>query len=252
MTFDPFGDFATRGYLRNVFGEKNPEIIKRHEHHTFRLHVAEALDALRAGSSLRYSDILDTHRRLFSDYYPWAGQDRRALLPDLAVGKAGRYDIFAHPQDIRRAVGHALDLGLDPRVMRVRPGEVMGLLAYGHPFLDGNGRTLMVVHADLARRADIHIEWEHIHKLPYLAALTRELEHPGKALDQFLGPFVRRGAISLSDTADRLSRNTGLGPPMDVTPAVRAKVVTSTSTLPEPDAPAGGDEPPEPSRGPRP
>jgi len=25
MTFDPFGDFATRGYLQNVAGEKNPE-----------------------------------------------------------------------------------------------------------------------------------------------------------------------------------------------------------------------------------
>jgi fido (protein-threonine AMPylation protein) len=29
--------------------------------------------------------------------------------------------------------------------MRERPGEVMGYFAHGHPFLDGNGRTIMVV-----------------------------------------------------------------------------------------------------------
>ena len=142
MTFDPFGDFEARGYLRNIFGEKNPHIIKRLEHHAFRLHVADALEALRARSSLRYGDVLDTHRRLFSDYYPWAGRDRLTILPDLAVGKAGRYNIFAHPQDIRRAVEHAL--GPDPSTMNSRPGEVIGLLACAHPFVDGNGRTLMV------------------------------------------------------------------------------------------------------------
>lgn len=28
MTFDPFNDFETRGYLHNVFGEKDPSIVK--------------------------------------------------------------------------------------------------------------------------------------------------------------------------------------------------------------------------------
>jgi cell filamentation protein len=32
MPFDPFGDFATRGYLRNFAGEKDPEAIKHLEH----------------------------------------------------------------------------------------------------------------------------------------------------------------------------------------------------------------------------
>ena len=35
MSFDPFGDFETRGYLRNVFGEKDPNIIKYLEHSSF-------------------------------------------------------------------------------------------------------------------------------------------------------------------------------------------------------------------------
>ena len=39
MIFDPFGDFETRGYLRNVFAEKDPAIIKRLEHQAFRQRI---------------------------------------------------------------------------------------------------------------------------------------------------------------------------------------------------------------------
>jgi hypothetical protein len=127
MSFDPFGDFDTRGYLRNAFADKAPEIVKLKEHNAFRMHVGEALDALAARRSLKYQNVLDTHRRLFSDYYPWAGQDRAAVLPDLAVGKAGRYDLFSHPQDSQRAVEYGLSLARDKVTMRENPGEIMGL-----------------------------------------------------------------------------------------------------------------------------
>lgn len=40
--------------------------------------------------------------------------------------------------------------GQDSPFMREQPGEVMALLAHAHPFLDGNGRTIMVLHAELA------------------------------------------------------------------------------------------------------
>ncbi len=32
MTFDPFGDFETRGYLRNIARAKDPRIIQQLEH----------------------------------------------------------------------------------------------------------------------------------------------------------------------------------------------------------------------------
>jgi cell filamentation protein len=67
--------------------------------------------------------------------------------------------LFAHPADAQRAVEYGLQLGSDPAVMKQRPGEVMGYLAYGHPFLDGNGRTIMVVHVVMAERAGISIDW---------------------------------------------------------------------------------------------
>jgi fido (protein-threonine AMPylation protein) len=37
--------------------------------------------------------------------------------------------------------------------MKARSGEIMGYLAYGHPFLDGNGCTIMTAHSALAQRA---------------------------------------------------------------------------------------------------
>jgi cell filamentation protein len=75
--------------------------------------------------------------------------------------------------------------------MASKPGEVMGYLAYGHPFLDGNGRTIMTVHAELAQRAGISLDWAATDKMDYLTALTRELDKPGKGhLDAYLKPFI--------------------------------------------------------------
>jgi cell filamentation protein len=79
--------------------------------------------------------------------------------------------------------------------MREKPGEVVGYLAYGHPFLDGNGRTIMLLHAVLADRAGFSIDWAATSKDAYLGALTEEIDQPGKgALDRYLLPFVREGA----------------------------------------------------------
>jgi cell filamentation protein len=107
--------------------------------------VLAALEALQNVQRVSYQDVLDVHRTLFGSVYPWAGQDRLAPAPDIAVGKAGHFDLFAHPRDIKRAVENGLDLAPNPVAMRDRPGEVFRLLAYGHPVLEGNGRMLMTV-----------------------------------------------------------------------------------------------------------
>ena len=46
MTFDPFGDFVTQGYLRNVEKEKDLDIVKRLEHASFTTGLDEAFTAL--------------------------------------------------------------------------------------------------------------------------------------------------------------------------------------------------------------
>ena len=83
MSFDPFGDFKTSGYLRNVFGEKDPDIIKHLEHAAFVAGIAEASKYLSSIRRLSYSDVLQTHKILFGDLYPWAGQDRMRTAPEI-------------------------------------------------------------------------------------------------------------------------------------------------------------------------
>lgn len=189
MTFDPFGDFETEGYLRNFAQEKDPDTLRRLEHSSFETGLDEALKYLQ-DKTITYADVLKTHEILFDAVYPWAGQDRAQTASDIAVGKGEV--LFAHPADSKQAVDYALQKGNDPKAMAQQPGDVFGNLAYAHPFLDGNGRTLMVVHAVLAHRAGISIDWSATDKTAFLSALTKEIEHPGKGhLDDYLKPFVR-------------------------------------------------------------
>ncbi|NSZ87663.1 BID domain-containing protein [Agrobacterium tumefaciens] len=215
MTFDPFGDYATRGYLRNVRGA-DETAVKRLEHAAFRGELDFALDYLKSRTELSYEDVLQTHAKLFSGLYPWAGQDRTVTAPGSAIGKNGNFDLFSHPADSRRAVETALEMAADRSTMRTKPGEIMGYLAYAHPFLDGNGRTIMTVHAELCRRAGIHIDWSQTNKTDYLNALTKELDAPGKGhLDLYLKPFVRIETLGQTQAANMLRRLPGLGPSTD-------------------------------------
>jgi cell filamentation protein, protein adenylyltransferase len=208
VTFDPFGDFETRGYLRNLANEKDPEIIRRLEHTSFTTGIDAAFERLAAIKHLSYLDVLETHKILFEAVYPWAGQDRLETAPDLAVSRGPI--LFARPQDIQRAVNFALEHGQDKALMAARPGEIMGYLAYGHPFLDGNGRTIMVVHSVLAQRAGFSIDWAAIGKTDYLSALTKELDSPGKGhLDTYLRPSVRE-ALTDDSLAAKIVEAPGL------------------------------------------
>jgi cell filamentation protein len=94
--------------------------------------------------------------------------------------------------------------------MRARPGEIMGYLAYGHPFLDGNGRTIMTVHSVLTQRAGFSIDWSATTKDAYLDALTEEIEDPSRGhLDAYLKPFMR-DVIAYEHLATAIVRTPGL------------------------------------------
>jgi cell filamentation protein len=197
VTFDPFGDFETAGYLRNFEKEKDPVIVKRLEHASFTTGIDDAFTALADKSPLTYADVLSTHEILFDAFFPWAGQDRCMTSPEIAISRDTV--VFADPNDIQNAVEYALKIGNDPAQMKEKPGTVMGYLAYGHPFLDGNGRTIMVVHCVLTQRAGFSIDWAEIDKAAYLTALTQEIDDPRKGvLDAFLKPYVRSAVTDLS------------------------------------------------------
>jgi cell filamentation protein len=190
--FDPFGDFATAGYLRNVAAEKDLEIVKRVEHDVFTANLQDAFDHLAAQPVITYGDFLKVHQILFGAFYPWAGRDRWETTPDSAILKGDTY--FCHPAHSRLAVEEGLRLGQDRATMRGAHGTVMGFFAYGHPFLDGNGRTMLVVHAELCHRAGFSIDWARTSKNDYLRALSAEIATPAKGiLDRYLHGFVESG-----------------------------------------------------------
>jgi cell filamentation protein len=87
VTFDPFGDFATEGYLRNFEKEKDLAIIKRAEHASFVTGLDEAFAYLAKSKVLAYEDVLKVHGILFGAVYPWAGQDRIQTAPKLTIKK---------------------------------------------------------------------------------------------------------------------------------------------------------------------
>ena len=100
---------------------------------------------------------------------------------------------FAHPDDIRLAIDEGLRLGQIPASMQNRPGEILGLFAYGHPFFDGNGRTMLLVHTELCRRAGMYIDWQRMQKRDYLTALSNELLKPKPdSLDEYFSSFMRK------------------------------------------------------------
>lgn len=195
MSFDPFGDFETAGYLRNSLQLKDPIEVKESEHLSFESSIEDALAYLAKSKPIDYKTVLRIHEILFCDFYPWAGKDRNELVPHLAVFKGSlddpRSTAFERPELIRMSVDYALKLAADKKRFRNRPGEVMGQLAFSHPFLDGNGRTILLVFMELCYRAGFAVEWSKTNKDNYLQALGDEIREPGKGhLDNYLKPFV--------------------------------------------------------------
>lgn len=186
--FDPFNDFAENGYLRNVRKDKDATIIKHVEHNLFRAKLNEALSFISSKKRVQYKDFLQIHRILFASYYRWAGQDRSITMPNQAVVKGDV--IFCHPLDSKRAIDTGLLLGQNKPQMQNRFGEVMGLFAFGHPFLDGNGRAILLMHMELSYRAGFSISWADTAKSDYLDALGDEIKKPGRGiLDSYLLQF---------------------------------------------------------------
>ncbi|HEY2115948.1 MAG TPA: Fic family protein [Candidatus Angelobacter sp.] len=204
---DPFGDYQIEGYLRNLFKEKDLEIVGHLETAAFEAQILQAIRSLRRQPTVNYEQITETHRQLFDSVYPWAGQDRSENAPHIAIAKAGYKTLFAHPADIRKAAEYALNRAKDTKYLRDHPGEVFGYLAHAHPFLEGNGRTILTVYAELCRRGGFHIKWEDIDKDKFLRTLTDELLKPGSSMNELLLPYVRSGMLSVEKAAVQLKLN---------------------------------------------
>jgi fido (protein-threonine AMPylation protein) len=97
-----------------------------------------------------------------------------------------------------------------PSDLGKNPGEIFGFFAHAHPFLDGNGRTILTVYSELCRRAGFLIDWPQIPKSDFLMALTKELMRPSAGyLDSLLRPYMKEVKLSARKMARHLSDNFG-------------------------------------------
>lgn len=204
---DPYGDYQTAGYLRNHFKEKDLEIVAHLEAAAFYDHVTEAIRLLRKHAVITYAHVLQTHKCLFESVYPWAGEDRSVNAPDIAIVRAGYNKLFTHPQDIRRATDYALHRASDSHDLREHPGEIFGYFAHAHPFLEGNGRTILTVFTELCRRSGFYVRWDQIAKKIFLETLTDELQHPGSGMDGLVKTYMHDGKPTISQLTAQMNTN---------------------------------------------
>lgn len=192
MKFDPFGDSKKRGYLRNIHGLPAGKRLKDLEHQDFETFLPDALAFLNGLKSPGYHDLLTVHRKLFGGLYPWAGQDRFELFPGSIVSK-GRTN-FALSNNIQKA----FEIGMHDHNT---PGQMLGHLAYAHPFLEGNGRALFVFFDDHLRRQGLTLNWPGLDRDIFLKSLDEQISRPDSAsldmvLEQHLSKFKKEKSPS--------------------------------------------------------
>lgn len=194
-SFDPFGDQCSHGYLRNHFKITDPSQIKMVEHLSFAIRIADAQAYLAHSKNIGYEQLLGVHKLIFSAVYPWAGEDRLTTSPSLSItkGVSGSREVvsFAPPHEIIRASEYALGHCQSNEQTRKYAGTILGNLAYAHPFLDGNGRALLMLHTEICYRAGFCIQWSQVETGEYLKVLGNEIDQPSKGLmNDFLAQFV--------------------------------------------------------------
>jgi len=69
--------------------------------------------------------------------------DRHTLGVAELISKGKRIQ-FVQSGEVQQAVQWGLNMGNDRTYIAAHPGEVMGAFAWGHPFLEGNGRAMVV------------------------------------------------------------------------------------------------------------
>ena len=68
--FDPFKDFEQVGYLRNLYGEKDRQIVQELEHELFRANLIDAQAYLAKRRAISYDDFLKVQELLFLSFSP--------------------------------------------------------------------------------------------------------------------------------------------------------------------------------------
>lgn len=165
MVWDPFGDFESRGLLRNRYRIRDAAKLASAEYLIVQAKMPRALSILSRERDITLASWRRAHAVLFRDLYPWAGKLRHL---DVERGPV-RFNSYSRiAQDAEVVFTECAAEGF----LEENLGYVYGELAFNHPFLDGKGRSLNTVFSGMCRRNQFDIAWDRVTKSDYLAHLT--------------------------------------------------------------------------------
>ncbi|GGG09021.1 hypothetical protein GCM10007304_23880 [Rhodococcoides trifolii] len=173
----PFGSMRRAGYtvpgttvLRNRFGIVDPEAAHRIEFalaagRTCELHLG--LDGMVPRSA---RGLLEVHRHLFRDMYPWAGSVRTVQLSKNGTKFASVGRIAEYFDEINALVDGARWPELDHGSLAYVCSALYAVMNQAHPFRDGNGRAGRAFLCELTRETAFHIDYSHTDRAEWVAA----------------------------------------------------------------------------------
>lgn len=165
-SWDPFGDQTTNGILRNHLRVHDGSVLGSMEYVSIRANMPRAIIDLRGDETIDLGSWLRTHHTLLADVFPWAGTIRHV---DVYRGPVK----FNFHHLLAREIEPVFQKANDPGFLRENIGYIYGELAFNHPFLDGNGRSLNTVFTELLRRSGLQLDWGSVDRTEYLKHLTQ-------------------------------------------------------------------------------
>ncbi|NUT50522.1 MAG: hypothetical protein HOV94_24920 [Saccharothrix sp.] len=165
---DPYLD-PESGVLRNRFGLTDKAECDLAETRLSTMRVEQLAIAPLPGL-YDLTHLQAFHRRIFGDFYPWAGEIRRVDIAKSAMFASWRHiEPYAHGLfDGLKRERYLRDLDRDPFLDRFTHyyAEVNAL----HPFREGNGRTQRAFFRQLAREAGWRVAFHTLERAAFAEA----------------------------------------------------------------------------------
>jgi cell filamentation protein len=151
--------------LINTAGIRDKKLLEEFERDTVALNVSQ-LEENPIIAPFDAHRLKETHKRLFADIYPWAGEYRQntGMMAKERLGHQVMYADSAYIEPELNKIFRALNKdqflhGMEPDKFSEKLGHYYGELDALHPFREGNSRTLRQFTSDLALNAGMNLDW---------------------------------------------------------------------------------------------
>jgi cell filamentation protein len=160
--------------LINLENIRDPQTLTQFESQTASVDIARLeIDPITGPFDARR--LQETHRRIFGNVYPWAGELRKDI-GIMTKNRSGFVVAYGPSENVPAALANTFAalktenflLALDANAVAKRLAYYYSELDAIHAFREGNSRTLRAFTSDLARSAGYRLDW---------ASMAQTVEH---------------------------------------------------------------------------